>query len=409
MTGRGLRLPFKLLGVPVYLDYSFLLILPLFAYLIGSQLGTYAQVLSLAGVSIDPSGLEQGATRWLLGAAASIGLFTSVLVHELGHAATARAYGVRTKEIRLWFLGGVAQLDDMPRGRGAEAVVAIAGPIVSFLIGALLWWLLPSALGSTGFALVVSYLAVTNVALAIFNLLPALPLDGGRVLRGVLELFMPHVRATAVAVFVSGTVAIMLGLFGFFSMNFLLVVMAFFIYNAGRAEAQAAVITTAVEGKAVRDVMTKDPITVDLGMPLEQFVRLANYQPHSGYPVVTAAAAGEVSFGDVANSRGALLGYARIADAQAQLALGAADESSGERMVDGVRVGGEPGIAPRTRTVAEILTPAETIGPDDSAMDALRRMAESSTGRLMVTDAAGRLVGVVGKSDVIRLLRERGR
>ena len=217
MSERGIRLPFKLLGVPVLLDYSFLLILPLFAYLIGSQLGTYAQVLAAAGVHIDPSGLQQGVTRWVLGAAGAIGLFVSVLVHELGHAVTARLYGAKTLDIRLWFLGGVARLDEMPRGRGAEAVVAIAGPLTSFLIGVLLWVVLPQVTQYPGPALVISYLAITNVALAIFNMLPALPLDGGRILRGVLELFMPHLRATSVAAFVSAVVAILLGLYGFFS------------------------------------------------------------------------------------------------------------------------------------------------------------------------------------------------
>ena len=109
MSQRGVRLPFDLLGVPVWLDNSFLLVLPLFAYLIGSQITGYAVLLSQVGVPIDPSGLEQGYTPWLLGLAAALGLFASVLVHELGHAVTARLYGVRTREIRLWFLGGVAQ------------------------------------------------------------------------------------------------------------------------------------------------------------------------------------------------------------------------------------------------------------------------------------------------------------
>ncbi len=383
MNERGIRLPFKLLGVPVLLDYSFLLILPLFAYLIGSQLGTYAQVLAAAGVHIDPSGLQQGVTRWVLGAAGAIGLFVSVLVHELGHAVTARLYGAKTLDIRLWFLGGVARLDEMPRGRGAEAVVAIAGPLTSFLIGVLLWVVLPQVTQYPGPALVISYLAITNVALAIFNMLPALPLDGGRILRGVLELFMPHLRATSVAAFVSAVVAILLGLYGFFSMNFLLVVLAFFIYNAGRAEAQAAVITDAVEGKTVADVMTTEPMTVDLGMPLEQFMRLANYRPYPGYPVVDAG--------------GELLGYARLVDAQELLA--------------GTEAGDEGGTGAEATfsgtTVADILREAETIEPGETALAALSRIAEGQLGRLMVTDAGGRLIGVIGKSDLIRLLRGR--
>ena len=391
MNERGIRLPFKLLGVPVLLDHSFLLILPLFAYLIGSQLGSYAQILATVGVNIDASGLEEGVTRWLLGGVAAVGLFASVLVDELGHAVTARAYGVKTLEIRLWFLGGVARLDEMPRGRGAEAVVAVAGPITSVVIGALLWLALPLVSQQAGLALVVSYLAITNVALALFNMLPALPLDGGRILRGLLELFMPHLRATRVAVTVSALVAILLGLYGFFSMNFLLVILAFFIYNAGRAEAQAAVITDAVEGRTVADVMTREPMTVDLGMPLEQFVRMANYQPYPGYPVVS--------------SSGELLGYARIVDAQELLDAAAGNGASGT--AGGAWGTSGPAAAFTGKTVADILRDAETIGPGETALAALSRIAEGQLGRLMVTDQRGQLLGVIGKSDLIRLLRDR--
>lgn len=369
MRGKGIRLPFKLLGVPVTLDYSFLLILPLFAYLIGSQLGLYAQLVSQLGVRIDPSGLDQGATPWVLGTLAALGLFASVLVHELGHATVARLYGVTVHEIRLWFLGGVAQFDEMPKARGAEALVAVVGPVTSFAIGLLLWWVIPSLQGDS-VRLVLSYLAITNVVLALFNLLPALPLDGGRVLRGVLALFMPHLRATSVAAWISSLMAILVGLFGFFSMNLLLVIMAFFIYNAGRAEAQAALLDDAFKGKTVANLMTREPITVREDMPLMQFERMAQYQPHAGYPVVDAA--------------GMLLGYARIADARAS------DDSDGGRGRDG--------------TVIDILAPAETILASEPALNALKRLAEGRLGRLMVVDEAGRVVGVVGKNDLIALL-----
>ncbi len=381
MSGRGIRLPFDLLGVPVWLDLSFMLILPLFAYLIGSQITGYAVLLQSVGVPIDPTGLDDGLTPWLLGLAAAVGLFVSVLIHELGHAVVARFYGVATKEIRLWFLGGVAQFERMPRGRGAEAIVAIAGPLTSFAIGFLLWWALPLAANSDGLLLVVSYLAVTNVVLAIFNLLPALPLDGGRVLRGLLELFMPHLPATRVAAGVSAVVAILLGLYGFFSMNFLLVILAFFVYNAGRAEAQAAVVTDAFEGRSVADLMTLDPITVDVGMPLEQFVRLAEFRSHAGYPVV--------------DPDGHLTGFASISDARAALGTGTEPDAEWEASLGGAS------------TVGDILRPAETIAPDATSMEALRRLAEGELGRLMVVDGSGRLLGVIGKRDLIALLRSR--
>lgn len=401
MRGRGIRLPFKLLGIPVILDYSFLLILPLFAYLIGSQLTGYARLLAEFGVEVDASRLESGVTPWALGLLGAVGLFSSVLVHELGHAVVARLYGVTVKEIRLWFLGGVAQFDEMPRGRGAEAVVAVVGPITSVLIGLLLWWVLPLARGNDGATLVLSYLAITNVILALFNLLPALPLDGGRVLRGVLSLFMPHLRATSVAATVSAVMAILLGLFGFFSMNFLLVVMAFFIYNAGRAEAQAAVLEDAFSGKSVADLMTTDPITVEPSMRASQFARMAHFLPHPGYPVVA--------------STGELLGYARVADARALAGGVSAGEGSVTRLeeasaqADRISAGDavvEAGAGEMGPSVAEFMRKPETIPATASAMDALRRLATGELGRLLVVDSSGRLVGVLGKSDLLSLLRQ---
>jgi Zn-dependent protease len=131
MPGRGWRLPFRLLGIPVSLDPTFALVLPLFAWLIANQVGAFATLLAQVGVVLDVTDLTTGATPYVLGLASALGLFASVVVHELGHAVTARLYGVQTKMITLWFLGGVAQLEDMPRARGAEAVVAIVGPIVS--------------------------------------------------------------------------------------------------------------------------------------------------------------------------------------------------------------------------------------------------------------------------------------
>lgn len=403
MKGKGIKLPFRLLRIPVILDYSFLLILPLFAYLIGSQLPAYAELIGTLGVEVDLSGLLEGATPWLLGLAGAVGLFASVLVHELGHAVVARLYGVNVREIRLWFLGGVAQLDEMPRGRGAEAVVAIVGPITSLGIGALLWWAVPVS-GGGGFTLILSYLALTNVMLALFNLLPALPLDGGRVLRGVLSLFMTHLRATNVAAAVSALMAILLGLFGFFTSNFLLVIMAFFIYNAGRAEAQAAVLEDVYGGQTVTDLMTSDPVTVDPAMPLNQFIRMAQFLPHLGYPVV--------------DDSGALVGYARIADARAR---GVKADSSGSptplkeasEIAAALRSGGRAPVEEsfdatflEGLTVMDVTLPAETIDVQVDALTALRQLAQGKLGRLMVLDSAGRLVGVLGKSDLMLPLKE---
>ncbi len=385
----GLLLPFKLLGVPVRLDYSFLLVLPLFAYLIGSQLPAYAELFRAAmGISVDVGILTSGATQWLVGLAGAVGLFASVVLHELAHAVVARSYGVDVKEIRLWFLGGVAQFDDMPKQRGAEAVVAVVGPVVSFAIGFLLLRLAPALAPAAALFMVVAYLGVTNVGLALFNLLPAIPLDGGRVLRSLLALFLSRGTATAVATAVSAVMAVLLGLYGFFSMQLWLVILAFFIYNAGRLEAQASMLARAFEGRTVADIMTRDPVTVTPDMRLTHFVQLIHFRPHTGYPVVDAS--------------GKLLGFARLSAVKGQQAAQApGDLSAGD---EPARL--EPGsvtVDPNA-TVADIVRPAETILPTASAMDALKRIGEGELGRLVVVDESGRVVGLLTKADLVRQL-----
>lgn len=365
MLGRGWRLPVKLLGIPVSLDPSFALVLPLFAWLIANQVPTFVAVLTQAGLVLDPAALTDGWTPYALGLAAAIGLFASVLVHELGHAIAARLYGVPTKGITLWFLGGVAQLEDMPRARGAEAVVAIVGPITSALLAGLFaltvgWVPLPDTI-----AFVVAYLAVMNTALAIFNLLPALPLDGGRVLRSLLAIPMSRERATAIAGAISRLVAVVLGVYGFLTFQLFLVVIAFFVYNAGQAEVHAERARRVFEGRRVRDVMTADPITVDVDMPLAQFRQLRSFKPHPCYPVVHAD--------------GSYAGIVRMADAEA---------------------------APDDAGLESIVKDAETARPSEELEVAVRRLAGSELGRLVVVNLDRDVVGILSRTDVVRLLRE---
>ncbi len=363
MTGRGWRLPVKLLGIPLSLDPSFALVLPLFAWLIGSQVPAYAELLATLGLQVDGEALSRGLVPYLLGLTAALGLFMSVLIHELGHALTARLYGVQTRGITLWFLGGVAQLEDMPRQRGAEAIVAIVGPITSAALGALLGTVLGNVEMGSGATFVVAYLAITNVALALFNLLPALPLDGGRVLRSLLALALPRQRATAVAGGVSQVLAIGLGVFGFLSLNLLLMAVAFFVYNAGRAEVQAETMRRAFEGRKVREFMSPEPITVELSMPMERFRALKAWKRHPCYPIV--------------DSEERLVGVARIADAEA-----AEDEAP----------------------LSSLLRDAEEVEAGSDMEAAVRRLAASDLGRLVVVDRHGRVVGILAKTDVVRAL-----
>ncbi len=364
MLGRGWRLPFRPFGVPIELDPTFALVLPLFAWLIGSQVAAYAELLGGLGVVLDPEPLTRGATPWLLGAAGALGLFTSVLIHELGHALAARAYGVKTLRITLWFLGGVAQLDELPRTRGAEAVVAIVGPITSALLSLTLAALLRAEAVAGGLAFVVSYLAITNAGLALFNLLPALPLDGGRVLRSLLVFPLGEARATAAAGGVSRAVAIALGIYGFLTFQVFLLAIAFFIDAAGRAEVGAARARRAFEGRRVRDAMTAEPITVDLAWTAGQLRRLRAFRHHTAYPVTGVD--------------GAPLGIVRADD------------------LDGV----EDAIS-----AADLMRPVETVRADADLDATVRQLATTAAGRFAVVDADGQLVGMLTKADVVRWLQ----
>ena len=354
------------MGIPIRLDASFMLVLPLFAWIIGRQVPGFLTILRQIGVALPVDAFQQEFVPYLLGLAAAIGLFISVLVHELGHAATARLYGVKVREIRLWFLGGIANLDELPRQRGAEAVVAIVGPITSGLLGFGFWLTARNLGGADALLFLSGYLAITNLSLALFNLLPALPLDGGRVLRSLLTLALPPVRATRIAGGISRMIAILLGIYGFMSTNILLLAIAFFIYNAVRAETQYALIAELLEGLSVGEIMTREVISVDPDMHIGQFRQLMFYRRHVGYPVVAD------------NDR--LVGFALIGDAK-----DANDEA----------------------TVASIMIEPDTVPPDMAALDAMQLITSGELGRLLVVDRTGELVGVLSKTDLIRTLQLR--
>lgn len=276
-------MPVKLLGIPLYLDLTFLLILPVLAWLIGSQLGPF---IALTNLPIDAKPLLEGWLPYLLGLVAALALFASVVVHELGHAVTARVYGVETERITLWLLGGMAHFKDMPRQRGAEAVVAVAGPITSLALGGLCWILLnfvPVEMG--GLYFVVVYTMYMNIVLAVFNMIPALPLDGGRVLRSLLHLKMSRLRATEISARISRVLAIILGLFGLLSFNVFLIILAFFIYIAVTAEAKHALFTETLSRFTVESLMSHPVATISPTTTVEAAMERMFKEGRLAYPV----------------------------------------------------------------------------------------------------------------------------
>ncbi|MXV63280.1 CBS domain-containing protein [Natronorubrum sp. JWXQ-INN-674] len=364
----------SLFGIPIKLDLTFLLVLPLFAYLIGVQLEPVVDILNAtmaAGIDVDAL-----TTEWwhpyAVGLAAAIGLFVGVVLHELGHSLTAQRYGFPIDSITLWLFGGIAALSEMPENWRQEFWIAIAGPIVSILVGIgsyALFLITPETIDSVRFVL--GYLAVLNIALAVFNMIPAFPMDGGRVLRAFLARSQPYAKATQQAASIGKLFAIAMGLFGLLvAFNIILIGLAFFVYIAASSEAQQVTMKAAFQDVTVSDIMTptRDLHTVEPETSLSELISRMFTERHTGYPVIENS-----SFDD-----GRLVGLITLSDA---------------REIDPVERD--------AYTVEDVMsTDLKTISPDSDAMTAIERMREDNIGRLLVVED-GDLVGLISRSDVM--------
>jgi Zn-dependent protease len=187
------------------------------------------------------STLSAGAAAAISSTLFVLAIFGCVLLHELGHALAARQYGIDTRDITILPIGGVAALERMPRNPWQELVIAIAGPIVNVVIAAAIllpMWLVPSgSFWSASFwGVFLARLAWVNVILVVFNLIPAFPMDGGRVLRALLAFRLPYATATHIAARVGQLVAVAMGLFAIFSGHWMLLLVAGFVFLAASGE-----------------------------------------------------------------------------------------------------------------------------------------------------------------------------
>jgi Zn-dependent protease len=219
-------------------------------------------------------------------------VFASVVLHEYGHALTARHYGVATREITLLPIGGVAQIERMPSKPKQELVIALAGPAVTVALAVLLWGILTATGQATsasallsGDASFLARLMWINVWLAAFNVLPAFPMDGGRVLRAALATRMDYARATHIAAEIGKGFALIFGIIGLFRDPWL-VLIALFIWLAAAGEATVAQFRTSFAGIPVERVMIRDVRTLVPGDHLSAAMDavLAGFQ--QDFPVV---------------------------------------------------------------------------------------------------------------------------
>lgn len=237
----------RLAGIPVFVHWTFAILLVFVWWTYAAQgKGTYEIFLGLALVIL---------------------IFVCVTLHELGHALAARRYGIKTSSITLLPIGGVAQLEKMPRDPKQELIVAIAGPAVNVLIALLLlpvvWYIFghkafgeidltkPSAL------LLPAQLLWINIILVLFNLVPAFPMDGGRILRALLASKLDYAIATRVAARVGQASAILFVIWGLISGNIFLLFIALFVFLGAEAEAQQAETSTAFENVRAKNALVK--------------------------------------------------------------------------------------------------------------------------------------------------------
>ncbi len=242
----------------------------------------------------------QGAAGAIFGIIVTLLLFTIVVLHELGHSIAAQNYGIEVKEIVLLPLGGVAQLERIPENPMHEFIIAIAGPAVNFAIALVMIVInqlfgivgsltdplaLMGGLQNPGLAAVFGYIFVANLFLAIFNLIPAFPMDGGRVLRALLASRMDYGRATSIAVNVGQTLAWLMGLWGFLNGNFFLILIAIFIYMGAGQEGQMVQFRRVLGRLKVRQAFSRQARVLSPDSSLQEAVEhmLSSFQ--ADFPV----------------------------------------------------------------------------------------------------------------------------
>lgn len=259
-------------GIGIYMHATFLLLI-----------GWIVLANLLAGGTLSAA---------LAGVAFILLLFALVVAHEYGHALTARRFGIKTRDITLLPIGGVARLERMPDKPIQELWVALAGPAVNVVIGAILFlWLVltnglePLSTLSVSGGSLIERLLLVNVVLALFNMIPAFPMDGGRVLRALLAMRMEYGRATQIAASVGQGFALLLGLFGLFN-NPLLLFTALFVWIGAQQESSMAQVKSALAGIPLRRAMITDFRALAPGDALSRAVELVLSGAQQDFPVV---------------------------------------------------------------------------------------------------------------------------
>ena len=365
MFGTRFKL-FRLFGFTVSVDASWFIVAVLLTWTLAQQFA--------ADYEIGPT------TYWLMGLAGMLGLFASIVVHEFAHSLVARRRGVPIRGITLFIFGGVAEMEREPPNAKTEFLVAIAGPIASVLIAGAcygLYWLGVRTNWPAPVNGVLQWLAIINLIVVGFNLVPAFPLDGGRVLRSILWHYKQNLRwatrVTSTLGSIFGMLLIGFGIFSFMAGNFIggiwMGFIGLFLLSAARMSYQQLILRRELEGEPVSHVMRTDVRTVPPDITIQQCVE--DYLYRYDYKMFPVARNGDL-VGCVTTRR-----------------IKEVPRDQWDRTTVGEIVNG--------------CTGENTISPDADAMQALSKMQRNQLSRLMVVDH-GQLQGVFSLKDVMNLM-----
>lgn len=347
---------FSISGIPVELHISFLLlIVVIFAFAFFGVFSLYVAFLIVL-------------------------LFVTVVIHEFSHSYVAKRYGIPVERIVLLPIGGVSAMGEIPKNPGQELKIAIAGPLTNVFIAifCLIGLLITGGLGSLSVSsffitntpnadlnLFLSNFLGINLLLGVFNLLPAFPMDGGRVLRAYLARKMSYVKATKTAATVGKQFAILMAIFGIF-FNFILILIAIFIYIGADQEYKTIMVSSMLEGLTVKNIMTSDIATLSPETPVSEALSTMFQKRHMGYPVVDRnELVGIITFDDIS----------RIPEDKRNIPI--------------------KDIMSKNLILAS---------PDEPVFNTFEKISRNNIGRLPVTEN-GKLVGIISKTDIMKAIK----
>jgi Zn-dependent protease/predicted transcriptional regulator len=363
----------RVFGIPILIHYTFLLVIPLFAWIIGSQISlTVDMIKNIYEVPVDTSLVTSGFMPYILGTIVALGLFAGVLVHELAHSIVAKRKGIKINSITLMLFGGIASMDEGTPDPKVELPMALVGPLMSLLVGLVcsgIVYLIPGTVTNTANAgvlvFIFGYLGVLNIILFAFNLLPAFPMDGGRVLRAWLAKRMPLHRATKIAADIGRGFAILFGIVGLVFFNPFLILIALFIYIGASSESTAVKYSYLLQDVTVGNMMSSPVSTVPPNMPVSQVITMMYASKHLGFPVI---------------ERDTLVGMITLAD-----------------------VNRVSSIDREAMQVRDIMTrDTITLPPTAPVIDALKIMSARNIGRIPIVQD-GNIVGIVTRTDILKI------